>query len=288
MSEFLGVINNFAYTGRVVWSILWIIAIVVIIKVLNRVLYKTIKDNMMYHKARRISYYSLVVFLIIILIFIWMDSANNLATYIGLLSAGIAISLKELFSNIAGWIFLSIKKPFVVGDRILIGEQKGDVIDIRVFQFSLMEVSASDEGEQSTGRIIDVPNYFILTYPLLNYTKGFEYIWNEIKVLLTFESDWQLAKSKIETILNDKEFNELTDVNSQIKEAAKRYMIHYNTLTPIVYTDVKDSGIQLTLRYLCAPKQKRKTVNILWEELLMMMEEESNIDLAYPTKRVIN
>lgn len=288
MKEFLDFATTNGYTEKVIWSLIWLVAIIIMIKMINRILFKAIKDNGTYHQAKKTTDYSLSILLIIVLIFIWMESTKNLATYIGLLSAGIAISLKELFSNMAGWVFIMVKKSFKVGDRILIGHQKGDVIDIRVFQFSLMEVSADEEGEQSTGRIIDVPNYFILTYPLVNYTKGFEYIWNEIKVLLTFESDWKYAKTLLEGIINDKEFHEVTEVDSQIKNAAKRYRIHYKTLTPIVYTDVKESGVQLTLRYLCAPKQKRTTVNIIWEEVLQMIDTNANIDLAYPTKRVIN
>ena len=288
MDKFIQIVTDSAYTEKIIWSVIWLVAIIVIIKVIDRILYKTIKDNGMYHQAKKTTNYSLSILLMIVLIFIWMESTNNLATYVGLLSAGVAISLKELFSNMAGWVFIIAKKSFKVGDRILIGDQKGDVIDIRVFQFSLMEVSSSEDGEQSTGRIIDVPNYFILTYPLVNYTKGFEYIWHEIKVLLTFESDWQGAKTLLEGIINSKKFHEVTEVDSQIRNAAKRYRIHYNTLTPIVYTDVKESGVQLTLRYICAPKQKRTTVNIIWEEVLQMIDENPTIDLAYPTKRVIN
>lgn len=288
MNDFMSAVVTSGYTVKIIWSIIWLVAIVIANKMISRILFKTIKDNGTYHQAKKTANYSLSVVLIIVLIFIWMESTKNLATYAGLLSAGVAISLRELFSNMAGWVFIVTKKTFRVGDRILIGDQKGDVIDIRLFQFSLMELSASDDGEQSTGRIIDVPNYYILTYPLINYTKGFEYIWNEIKVLLTFESDWKGAKKLLEEIITDKEFHEMTEVDSQIKNAAKRYRIHYSTLTPIVYTDVKDSGVQLTLRYLCAPKQKRTTVNIIWEEVLEMIDTHEDIDLAYPTKRVVN
>lgn len=273
---------------KLIWSVLWIIMTIVAVKVVNRILFKTIKDNKVYHLAKRATNYTIIGVMSIIILSLWLESADNLATYIGLLSAGVAIALKELFSNMAGWLFIVFRKPFKQGDRILINEQKGDVIDIRIFQFSLMEVSAEDDGEQSTGRIVDVPNYFILMYPLVNYTKGFDYIWHEIKVVLTFESDWKLAKALLEKVINDKDFYDITEVDGQIKNAAKQYMIHYKNLTPIIYTDVKDSGVQLTLRYLCAPKQKRTTVNTIWEEVLHIIDEQPTIDLAYPTRRVIN
>lgn len=288
LNDFLSLLVEFQYIGKIIWSVLWILLVVILINVLNRIYYRAIKDNKTYHSVKKTSTYTLATLLLVILLFLWMDSSDNLATYAGLLSAGIAISLKELFSNIAGWLFILSRKPFKIGDRILISDQKGDVIDIRIFQFSLMEVSSNEMGEQSTGRIVDVPNYYILVHPLLNYTKGFEYIWNEVQILLTFESDWRLAKSILNQMIHSKNFENIADVDSQIKNAAKRYSIHYSNLTPIVYTNVKESGVELTIRYLCAPKKKRHTVNAIWEEVLTMVEDHEAIGLAYPTRRVLN
>lgn len=226
--------------------------------------------------------------MIVIIILIWMDSVGNLTTYVGLLSAGIAIALKEIFTNLAGWLFIETRKPFEVGHRILVGDQKGDVIDKSLFQFSLMEVSSYSDGEQSTGRIIDIPNGFVFTYPTVNYTKGFEYIWNEVKLLITFESDWKKAKTLLLDIAN-KETNITTErASKQIRDASKKYMIHYNKLTPIIYTDVLESGIRLTVRYLCEPKRRRTTTNKIWEDILELIHENDDIELAYPTRRVIN
>lgn len=269
-------------------SMIVIVVLLLISKLLKSLAYKKVHDNKKYYPIKqKINYVSGVIMLIFI-VFIWLDSVTSLTTYIGLLSAGIAIALKEIFTNIAGWLFIEVRKPFEVGHRILIGEQKGDVIDKRLFQFTLMEVSSQEDGEQSTGRIIDIPNGFIFTHPTINYTKGFEYIWNEIKILLTFESDWRKAKEYLLDIAN-KETDITTErVSKQIRDASKRYMIHYNNLTPIVYTDVKESGVQLTIRYLCEPKRRRTTANKVWIDVLDMISENEDVNLAYPTKRVLN
>ncbi len=63
-------------------------------------------------------------------------------------------------------------------------------------------------------------------------------------------------------------------------------MIHYKNLTPIVYTDVKDSGVQLTIRYLCEPRQRRNTINDIWQDILIAMANEDDIQFAYTTMRV--
>ncbi len=274
--------------GRFLWSIIWLFGLLIINKVIGRIIFKAIKDNRKYHATKKWITYTGAGILAIIWLGIWMDASLDIATYAGLLSAGIAIALRDLFSNIAGWMFISLRKPFEIGHRIMIHDQKGDVIDIRVFQFTLMEVSSVEDGEQSTGRMIDVPNAYILTHPLHNYTKGFEYIWNEIKVLLTFESDWKLAKDLFEELLHSTEFEKSNDVNHQIRNASKKFSIYVGKLTPIIYMDVKDNGVQLTLRYLCAPKQRRNTVNVLWSEILEVIEANESIELAYPTRRVVN
>lgn len=210
----------------------------------------------------------------------------NLTTYFGLLSAGIAITLKDIFSNTAAWLFIILRKPFEVGDRILINEQRGDVIDIRMFQFTLIEVTSYEEGEQSTGRIIDIPNSYIFSNASVNYSKAFKFIWNEIKVLITFESDWKKAKVILTEIVNKNTIHLSRDASKRIREAERKYRIHYDKLTPIVYTNVRESGVELTLRYLCEPRQRRTSVNNIWEDILEKFEMEEKIHLAYPTVRI--
>lgn len=289
--DFIQVLNNISENiiiEKTLWSILVILIIILVSRLLKNVFYKVIKDRKKYYGIKRTINYITGGFIVIYLIFIWLDSGKSLTTYIGLLSAGIAISLKEIFTNIAGWMFIEVRKPFDVGHRIMIGNQKGDVIDKRLFQFTIMELSSLEDGEQSTGRIIDIPNSYVLVHPTVNYSKGFEYIWNEIKVIVTFDSNWKKTKELILDIVS-KETDLITKiVSDQISDASRKYMIHYNKLTPIVYTDVKDSGIQLSVRYLCEPKQRRITVNKIWEDILEMISENKDIELAYPTKRVVS
>src|SRR5437660_5231484 len=125
---------------------------------------------------------------------IWYEGFQSVATFFGLVSAGIAIALKDIFLNVAGWAFIMWRRPFLVGDRIQIGTHAGDVIDVRLFQFTLNEIGNWVDADQSTGRIVHIPNGKILTEVIANYGEGFQYIWNELPVVVTFESDWEKAK----------------------------------------------------------------------------------------------
>jgi small-conductance mechanosensitive channel len=175
-----------------------------------------------------------------------------------------------------------------VGDRIQIGEHAGDVIDSRIFQFTLLEIGNWVDADQSTGRMIHIPNKKVFSDPLANYSKGFQFIWNEIAVLITFESDWRKAKEILNEIIlkYDQDFRQ--DVEQQLHVTAEEFLIYTPTTTPIVYTDVKDSGVLLTIRYLCKPHERRMTRVLIWEEILDVFEQHSNINLAYPTTRFFN
>jgi small-conductance mechanosensitive channel len=210
---------------------------------------------------------------------------QTLATFFGLLSAGLAIALKEPVANLAAWGFIVWARPFEVGDRIQIGAHAGDVIDLRLFQFTLNEIGNWVSADQSTGRIIHVPNGRIFTEPLANYDKGFKYIWNEVAVLITFESDWKKAKQILARIA-DKHAEHLTaQAEEELLTASRQYLINYRKLTPIVYTKAVDSGVQLTMRYLIDPRKRRGTEHAIWEDILTEFAVCPDVDLAYHTVR---
>lgn len=131
-------------------------------------------------------------------------------------------------------------------DNETIDDNTDDVIDMRMFQFTVMEIGNWVDADQSTGRIIHIPNGSIFTETLANYSKGFHYIWNEVAVLVTFESDWKKAKEILMGIVNKDSEHLSKSAERKIKEASKQFMLFYTHLTPTVYTRVGDSGVLLT------------------------------------------
>jgi small-conductance mechanosensitive channel len=151
-----------------------------------------------------------------------------------------------------------------------------------------MEIGHWVHADQSTGRVIHIPNAQIFTTPLANSTKGFQYIWNELPVLVTFESDWRKAKEILTAIVEAHSSNLSEAAAEQVRKASRKYMIFYSRLTPIVYTSVEDSGVLLTLRYLCDPRRRRGSAEALWEAILDAFADCDDIDFAYPTQRFYN
>ena len=260
--------------------VLWLSRLLVLVIVNRRS-----DDVRIRYRWKKTSQYVTATIAVIVIGMIWIQGFRSLATYLGLLSAGLAIALRELVANFVGWAFILWRRPFEVGDRIQIGDTAGDVIDFRIFQFTLLEIGNWVDADQSTGRVIHVNNGQVFTQSVANFSKGFQYIWNEIAVLVTFESDWEKAKGILAGIASKHGEELTTSAEEKLHEAARRFMIFYSKLTPTVYTSVRDCGVLLTIRYLCDPRKRRSTEQSIWEEILHAFAENDDIDFAYPTQR---
>jgi small-conductance mechanosensitive channel len=275
-------------TNKILASLVVILGLGVLRFLALRVVYSKTDDIRIRYNWRKSITYIAVTLCFLILGRVWFAGFQSLATYLGLLSAGIAIALKDPIVNLAAWAFIMWRRPFTVGDRIEIGSNRGDVIDLRIFQFTLMEIGNWVDADQSTGRIIRIPNGKVFTEMLANYSKGFKYIWNEIPVLITFESNWRKCKEILAEI-GTRHAEHLTEkAAKRLKEASARMMVFYSTLTPTVYTSIKDCGVMLTIRYLCKPRERRGTEQEIWEDILARFTECDDIDFAYPTVRRFN
>jgi len=237
------------------------------------------------YRWRKLSLYLSVALVLLLLGIIWLQEFRSLITVLGLLSAGLAIALSGFVASIAGWAFILARRPFEVGDRIQIGAWAGDVIDIRLFKFTLMEIGNWVQADQSTGRVVHVPNSLVISEAVINYTRDFAYIWNEIGVLVTFESDWEKAKTILQEIASRHATDVVEEAKESLKRAARRFMIYYSHLTPTVYTSVEESGVLLTVRHLCEPRRRRGMNQAIWEDVLKAFAATPDIDLAYPTRR---
>ncbi len=237
-----------------------------------------------YRWRKAVTYLSLAIGIIIVG-HTWVPGMQALATFFGLLSAGLAIALKDPVSNLAAWAFILWARPFEVGDRIQIGAHAGDVIDLRLLQFTLNEIGNWVDADQSTGRIIHIPNGRVFSEPLANYDKGFKYIWNEVPVLVTFESNWRKAKEILTSIAVTHAAHLTAQAEEELLTASRQYLINYRKLTPIVYTKAVDSGVQLTIRYLIEPRKRRGTEHAIWEDIITEFAGCPDVDLAYHTVR---
>lgn len=207
---------------------------------------------------------------IIIFLFLWGDYISNLLTIISLISAGFTIALRDLIFNFFSGIYIKLKKPFEIEDRVEINNYKGDVININALNFEVLEVNNENFIGQSTGVITHIPNSTIFNYPLRNYNKAFKYIWNELTIKLPLNCNLAKVKGVIYKIVNSNEIikNIPPKMRNQINNISSDYRIYYNQYDPIIYTQVVDNHIELTVRYLIHPKKARYVNSNIWNKII--------------------
>lgn len=278
---------NPEYQENILKSLIIILALVIIRFIVIRIADQKIENQQVFYRFQKTTKYFFWFFLIVLVGRIWFQGIQSLATFLGLVSAGIAIALKDPLVNLAGWAFIFWQKPFEVGERIELAGVKGDVIDINTFQFDLLEVRKEGKRETNTGRIIHMPNGKIFTDSLSNYDKTFPFIWDVISTQVTFESNWKNAREIFEEV-GEKFSKRYSEEEIHRFKRATRNLYITLEFEPVVFTAVQDCGVEIILRYIVEPRSRGIVRTKMWEEILTKFAENPDIDFAYPTQRFYN
>lgn len=209
---------------------------------------------------------------------------------IGLIGFGLTVALQTPLSCFVAWLLIITKKPFRLEDRIKIDDIIGDVVDITLLYTMIREVG--NEGEP-TGKLITFPNSLLLQKSITNYTLDTEYIWDEISVAVTYESDRELAekvvKECVEEVVSEtmKEGAEVMRKLSVSYEAISRGMQAYIHSTPQIRISLDDSWFKVTARYICKIRERRKIKTEISRKILDRFKSTKGIEIAYPHVEII-
>lgn len=206
---------------------------------------------------------------VVVFLFIWDDYIKDLMTLISVVSAAMTIALRELILNFFCGLYIQVKKPFKVEDRIEIDGIKGDVMNISSLSFEVLEVSTKEERGQSTGIVVEFPNSVVFSKPIKNVTKGFKYVWDEIVVKVKMDCDLAENKKTLYKIVNGLEVvkNIPKKMKEQINNINNSNRIYFNKYDPIIYTKLVDNHVELTIRYLMHPKKSRFVESVIWNKI---------------------
>jgi small-conductance mechanosensitive channel len=205
---------------------------------------------------------SLIVAAILILgiLSIWFDSPARLASVVGLIGAGIAFALQRVITAVAGYFVILRGKTFNVGDRILMGGVRGDVVGLTFMQTRIMEMGQSprekdDNGSwvhsrQFTGRIVTVTNDKVFDEPVYNYTHEFAYIWDEFCIPVHFHQDFALAERIILKSANKHALSAERLGKDEVKRVEDRFGIEVGAIEPRVFWRITENWLELTVRFL--------------------------------------
>jgi small-conductance mechanosensitive channel len=283
MSDFLTRAEN--WDARLYVTIAIVAAAIVGRFIILRLVRRRVDDPEIWYRAQKLSSYAGTVIVLVAIAFIWLR-VSNYGAWIGLASAGIAIALSDVLRNFAGWGYILLRRPFKIGDRIEINGQAGDVVDVRAQRFSIIEIRNWVDADQSTGRLVHIPNGLLFVTHLANFSAGFPFIWHELPLLVTFESDWKRAEELMaEALAENAPSMASEEARKAIREAATEYRIRYTHLTPNTYVAVKDSGVMITGRVIVPVRSRRHIDSTMWRSILEKLDQEPNVELAYPTVR---
>jgi small-conductance mechanosensitive channel len=214
---------------------------------------------------------------------IWVERTSTLLIAYGILSAGVAIALQDLLRNIAGGILIIISRPFKAGDRIQVGDSMGDVLDIGSFSTTIMEIREWVDADQYTGRILQIPNSFALNQTIKNYTRDYSFIWDEIRIMLIYGSNWKKAEDiALKTagpIVG--EFEDLAQ--KELSLMGKKYFITTYDVKTKIYTKMQENWIEMRLRYVVDPRKRRAISHLLISNILEDLEKEEDIMVGTAT-----
>lgn len=261
---------NKAYFLIVIELLVTYFIIKVIRFIIVKVYTKLVEDaRKRYLYNQKVNLISNLIFAVIIFL-ILNPYMKNVITIISFVSAALTLALREMITNWFAGLYIKIKKPFKVEDRIEIDSKKGDVINISDLSFEMLEVGERVYGEQSTGIIVHLPNSIVFSKPIKNYNKAFKYIWNEILVEVPLDADIEKTKDVLYKIINKNEIVKRIPkkMSDQVDDVSLEYRIYYNKLKPIIYTKVVDSHVELYIRYLVHPKKNRNIENEVWLDIL--------------------
>lgn len=258
------------------------IVILIIVKLGQRIAKRYATDpSRVYYSSRLIGRVGGIA-IILILVTVLSPRLGDLVTVLTVIGAGLAIAMRELLLNLAGWFYVSLGSPYRQGDRIEINGIQGDVIDIRVMRTTVMEIRGWVDADQSTGRIAHIPNGWTLSFTTYNFTRGFNFIWNELPITISFRSDWEAAREIMQSFAEESTKLVEHQAADEIRQMSREFLIHYSILTPFVYARIVDNGVQLTLRYLCDVRKRRGTEHALTVSILDAFRNKGGIELAYP------
>lgn len=225
-----------------------------LIHALFRLLERTLPAHFRERDARyHVRKFVILVGYVIVIIFVtalFEDRLGRLTFALGVAGAGVVVALQDVIASFAGWLAISFSNLYTVGQRIQIGKTRGDVLDISVMRTTVMEVGNWVSRDLYSGRVARIPNSFVLKGQVFNYSQGFPFIWDEIKVRLTGNSDQPLAREMLLRIARDSVAGYLPEAERSWKQVAENYRLENPSLQPTVSLVVRGGSLEFTLSYI--------------------------------------
>jgi small-conductance mechanosensitive channel len=282
--------NDF-FPGEYLYQIsltLWTIAgAYLFVRILSaEILLRKIRDKMVRYSLNKVITILSAAAAIVIIIHIWFPDTQSFMVAIGVISAGVVIALQDVFKNFAGGILIMTGNLYQVGDRIEIGGETGDVMDIGIMNTTMMELRGWIDSDQATGRITSIPNGKVITTQVHNYTKDHSFLWDEILIPITYASNWKKAKEVMLDIVTRETAEIVKEAEAEIEQIGETYYLPRRMVEPAVYLTPTDNWISFHVRYVTRVKERRAFRTRISEMILEKVQEYPDISISSTTTTV--
>lgn len=250
--------------------------------ILEEVVARRIREARTRYSFTRITSTLYILTFIAVAITIWVEHPQALLVSYGVLAAGAAVALQDFLKNFTGGIVIFVSGIYQVGDRIEVNAKIGDVIDIGILYTTLVEIRDWVPGDQPTGRLATIPNSCVLTGIINNYTRDHDYIWDEIAIPITYDSDWKEAANKIAYIVERETKHTTGEAERSISKLGEKYYLPGKVmeLEPTIYLTLTGKCINFNVRYITEVRQRRQVYSKLSCILLEEIENSDKIRIA--------
>lgn len=239
-------------------------AVFFIKKMLNRVIEST-ESKYRARKATNILGYVVIVFASL---FIYSSQLGNFGMFLGVTGAGVAFALQEVIVSFAGWIFIIFSNKVIVGQRVKIGELKGDIIDIGILTSTLMEIGDWVKADLYNGRIVTLSNSFVFKEKIQNYSAEYPFLWDEVEIPVRHGSDYKLAKQLFEKIAEEVCGEYAKKSQAEWNRLTNKFNVEKAEVKPVVTMSFDQNWITFTIRYIVDYKKRRSTKDTVYSRVI--------------------
>ena len=201
------------------------------------------------YRVRKFIAFSGYATILLFVFILFEDRLGRLSFAFGVVGAGVAVALQDVLASIAGAFSIGFSRLYAMGDRVQIGDTRGDVIDIGLLRTTLLETGNWVSKDMYNGRVVRIPNSAVLKGTVFNYSQGFRFVWDEIKVLFTTTSDCQFAREMLLRVANESIGEYLVEAQTSWKTISDNFRSENPPLEPTVALAVNAASLEFTVDY---------------------------------------
>ncbi|MCB0748280.1 MAG: mechanosensitive ion channel [Ignavibacteriae bacterium] len=254
--------------GKIITALIVIIVILFLSKLVQKNITKIVKESSSKYRIRKFIDFLGFLLIVVAISIIYSDKLGGLTVAFGVAGAGIAFALQEVIISIAGWIAITFGRYYKVGDRILLGGVKGDVIDISVLRTTIMECGDWVNGDLYNGRVVRLANSFLFKDPVYNYSGDFPFLWDEIVIPIRHGVNVETVRTTFNNIAFEVVGDYAKNALVSWKEMVNKFMIENARVDPMITVTFNENWINFTIRYVVEYKSRRSTKDKMFTRIL--------------------